>query len=1049
MFSKFFIDRPRFAMVIAIVLAITGIIAGVNMPVTQYPEVTPPQVRVFASYPGAGADTLSQTVGAPLEEIINGVDGMIYMRSSSTSDGDYMLTVTFEIGTNPDMALIRVQNRVQQATPLLPTEVTARGIHVISSFSDTLGFLGLISPNGRRDDLYLSDYAYNYIKDTLDRVPGMGDVRVFGAKQSIRVWLDPDRIASMGLSATEVAAAIRDQNRQASIGSVGANPGNEHNVLTYNLSTQGRLKTARDFEEIIVRTSPAGGVIKLKDIARVELGAEQYNFSAGFNGMPAAVMSLSQSSGSNALDVMGRAKEVIARLEKSLPEGTEFELGYDSTDYVKATIREIIITLCLTFSLVVLVCYVFLQDWKVTLVPVMAIPISLLATFIGLKVLNYTINILSLFGLVLVIGTVVDDAIIVVERMLFVKERDNLSAREATIKAMDEVTGPMTATTLVFLAIFVPVAFMGGITGQIYRQFAVTIAFAVVFSLIVALTLSPAMCAHLLGDVKPKTRGPLAAFNKVLDKTTRGYVSSSMWIAKRKIVTVLIFLAVVGASFFIYKISPTAFIPDEDQGALFMTIELPEGASMARTKAVASTLIPQVRAIPGVEFVMDIEGFSITGSSGENVGSLVISLAPWDERKTPETSLPAIVNKVRKIGASVIDAEVNVFTPPAIMGLGVTGGLDMRLQSTMVDNPTLLAKVLRDVLIQINTAPEVLYAFSSYKANTPNIYLDIDREKAQMLGVPVSTIFSTLQSYFGTVYINDINIGTQVNRVLLQSDASFRGNVRNISEIFVKSAYGNQVPLDALVTFEKRVGPSSVMRYDLYPSAPITIVMKPGYSTGQGIARVAKIAETMPQGFTYTWSGMTYQEQQASGKVTALIAIAMLFGFLFLVAQYESWVIPIPVICSLPVAILGALLGTRIMGLPVSVYSQLGILLLIGLAAKNAILIIEFASEQREIHGQSIMQAAANAVSERFRAVMMTALTCVCGLAPMLFATGAGAASRRAVGSSMFFGMSAATLLGIFIVPGLYVIFQTLREKTSEIFGRKTKGEPEIETEVR
>jgi hydrophobe/amphiphile efflux-1 (HAE1) family protein len=1043
MFSKFFIDRPRFAIVIALILGITGIIAAFNLPVTQYPEITPPQVRVFASYPGAGADVLAKTVGAPLEEVLNGVDGMIYMSSTSGNDGSYGLTITFEIGTNVDMALIKVQNRVQQATPLLPTEVTQRGLAVFASFSDTLGFLGLISPDGAKDNLFLSDYAYSNVKDTLSRVPGMGDVNVFGAKQSIRVWLDPDRIAAMGLSVTDVASAIRDQNRQASIGSIGANPGNEHTLLTYSLSTQGRLKTVKEFEEIIVRSSPKGGVIKLKDIARLELGSEQYNYSASFNGMPAAVIALSQASGSNALDVMGKAKVVIDRLAKSLPEGTEFELGYDSTEYVKATIIEIVTTLFLTFSLVVLVCYIFLQDWRVTLVPVMAIPVSLLATFTGLLVLGYTINILSLFGLVLVIGTVVDDAIIVVERMLFIKDRDNVDARTATITAMKEVTGPMTATTLVFLAIFVPVAFMGGITGQIYRQFAVTIAFAVVFSLVVALTLSPAMCAHLLEDVKPKTRGPLALFNKFLSRTTRTYVSSSMWIARRKWLTVLLLLLVIGASYTVYKISPTAFIPDEDQGAAFISIQLPEGASMARTKAVTSKLIPQVRAVPGVQFVMDVIGFSITGSAGENVASLIISLDPWDERNTPSTSLNSVVAQLRKITASITEAEINVFTPPAIMGLGVTGGLDMRLQSTLVDDPAELAKVLGKMLIELNQAPEFLYAFSGYTANTPQIYLDVDRDKAQMLGVPVSAIFATLQTYFGSVYVNDINLGTQVNRVMLQSDASFRRDVRSISEIYVKSMTGNQVPLDALVTVQKKVGPRSVSRYNLYPSAHITIIMKPGYSTGQGIAKVAEISKALPAGYEYSWSGMTHQEQDASGNVMALIGIATLFGFLFLVAQYESWTIPIPVMLSLPVAIFGAIAGTRVMGLPISVYSQLGILLLIGLAAKNAILIIEFAKEQREIHGLPILQAAAEAVSERFRAVMMTALTCICGLAPMLFATGAGAASRKAVGSSMFFGMGAATLLGIFIIPGLYVIFQSLREKIKGFISRKPQDQKE------
>lgn len=1031
MFAKFFIDHPRFAAVISIVMALAGVISIFNLPVEQYPNVTPPEVSVRATYTGANAETIAKTVAAPLEENVNGTDGMIYMSSTSSNNGSYDLTVTFEVGTDPDMALVKVQNRISQIESRLPTEVTATGITVEKSNSSTMGFISLTSPNGTYDETALTNYMDANIKPIIQRVPGMGTVTVYGSRYSIRVWLDSERMAALGLGVSDVSNAISTQNKQASIGTMGNAPAPNSQVLTYTLTAQGRLSTAKEFEEIVVRSS-GSAMVKLKDIARIELGAERYAFGTQYSRKPAAVTALSQSSGSNAMTVMRATKKTVAEIQKQLPEDMELTVGYDSTDFVKETIKEIVQTLFLTFFLVVLVCYLFLQDWRVTLVPVMAIPVSLLATFAGLKALNYTINILSLFGIVLVIGTVVDDAIVVVERVTYLMERDHCDAKTATLQAMKDITGPMVATTLVFLAIFVPVTFMAGITGQIFRQFAVTISISVMCSLVFALTMSPAICAHLLKERAKIKSGPFGFFNKALQFSTIWFVQKSAWIAVRKFIVVVVVGAACAGLFFTLKTSPTEFLPDEDQGAVFVSVQMPEGSPKQRTIDVIDPMVDEILALPGVESSIRIVGFNIMGGQGESVATVIVPLDPWGTRKTPDKELDAIVEKTREISSRYPGAEINVIKPPAINGLGTASGVDLKLESTVVDDPNELARVMGDFIGKLNQRPEVAYAFSTYTANTPHIHVNIDKDKAQMMNVPLGNIYDAMQMYFGAQYINDINIGTHVNRVMVQADSKYRSRLDQIDKIYVTSSAGIQIPLGTFITTEKVLIPRSISRYNLYPTAGITVVMNQGYSTGQGMNVIAELSKALPEGYNYEYSGMTYQEQQAGGGgIVAVLGISLLFAFLFLVAQYESFNVPISVIFSLPIAALGAILGCRAMGLSVSIYVQLGILILIGLAAKNAILIIEFARESREQRGLSIPAAASRAARERFRSVLMTAFTCVLGVLPMLFASGAGAGSRKAVGSTMFYGMTTATVIGIFFIPALYVLFESMREGVS------------------
>jgi hydrophobe/amphiphile efflux-1 (HAE1) family protein len=1037
-FVNFFIDHPIFASVLAIVIVVAGAVAIPFLPIAMFPEITPPQVVVTATYPGASAEVVEQTVATPIEQQVNGVEDMIYMSSRSGSDGTMTLTVTFKVGADLDIAAVNVQNRVSIAQAKLPADVTRQGLTIVKQSPDLVEIVALTSPDGSRDELFLANYATLQVVDVLARVPGVGQVTVFnGRDYGMRLWLNPDRLASLGLTAGDVADAVREQNLQAAAGQIGQPPSLPGQSFQYTVTTRGRLSVPAEFEDIILRTRSDGSLLRVRDVARVELGAQSYGSFGRVGGKPAALIGIFQLPGANALDVSKGVQAAVARLAPSFPSGITHERPYNTTEFVRVSIEEVVLTLFIAIALVVLVVYVFLQDWRATLIPTMTIPVSLVGTFAVISVFGFSINTLTLFGLVLAIGIVVDDAIVVVENTQRHLDEEGLDAREATRRATAEVVGPVIATALVLMAVFIPIAFLPGITGQLYRQFALTIAVSVALSALNALTLTPALCALLLRPAGAIRKRWLArTWNAAFLRLTNGYDRSVRRIVQRSVLAVVVLLLLSGAAYGLLRTVPTGFAPTEDQGYLLVNVQLPDAASVERTDAVVRQIEQILVETPGVETVVAIGGRSfITGVNGPNVASLFPRLTPWSKRKAPELQASAILGRLRARLSSIQEAIIVVFPPPPIRGISSGGGFQFELQSVAGGSLQELDETARKIMDAARQRPELAATFTGFRAGVPQLDAQVDRAKAKALGVPLSDVFSSLQIFLGSLYVNDFNAFGRVYRVQLQAEPSFRASPSDVARLYVRSQPGTNgqpaqmVPLSTLVSVKPITGPDTISHYNLYRTAEIAGDTAPGASSGQAIAAMQDVARTvMPPGMSYEWTGLAYQEIEAGSRAGFVFALSALFVFLVLAAQYESWLVPLAVLLAVPLGVLGALGALWLGGLANDVYAQIGLALLMGLASKNAILIVEFAKERRE-HGAPIQEAAREAARLRFRPILMTSFAFILGSLPLVFATGAGAASRNSMGTTVVGGMLAVTVIGVLLVPAFYVAVERLAER--------------------
>ncbi|MBE6446808.1 MAG: efflux RND transporter permease subunit [Alphaproteobacteria bacterium] len=1030
-FSSFFITRPRFAGVIALVMILAGIIAGFVLPISQYPDITPPQIVVSANYPGANASVLSDTVATPIENQINGVEGMLYMSSTSTDTGQYTLTITFDVGTDPDIAQVKVENRLDKAKPFLPEIVVQEGLNVIQQSANILAFIALTSPNATYSPLYLSNFAFTQIQNPFKRIAGMGDVNIYGPQHSIRIWLDVKKMNGLQLTSNQVIQAIESQNQVAGVGSLASSPAPQGTNQVLSLTTKGLLKDVEDFEQIVIRGNLNGGLIRLKDIARVELGADNYQLNASFDNQPSVVMALTQLPNSNSLQIMKDLKQQMAHLKKTFPKDMEFEIVYDSTTYVRASITAILMTLFLTFLLVMAVVYVFLQDIKATLIPMITIPVSLIATFVVIYVLGFDINILTLFAMILAIGLVVDDAIVVVERVQYLIKYDKLSALQASQQAMKDITSSVIATTLVLMAIFIPVGLMAGMTGKIYQQFAVTLSTAVFFSSVNALTLSPALCAIFLNQKEDRPFKWKLWFDKILNKGENTYVKVVAFLCYHIKTSLIITFGGIALLSWLFMRIPQEFIPQEDQGIILANIQLPSTASINQTQQLLYQMSEQSRKMSGVQSFIGISGNSMLSASGENIAMAAIVLTSWDERDKAGLSMEKILADLNQKFSSVPNAEINFFAMPSIPGVGNADGVSFQLNAINQNiTPEELEKTLNKVLSFINENKLFAFGFSPFTSDTPHVYLDINRTKLSAYQVSLADLFSVLQNNLGSRYINNITLDGQINKVIIQADFDARQDISDIEKLYVANATGKLIQIKNFLSEKIVLMPKIIYRFNQYPSAGITAQTARHISSGTAIKTLQNFENTLGKEFSFAWTGLTLQEVETAGLALILITLALIFSYLFLVALYESWWIAFAVILTNVFAILGALIGLELWGLSLSIYAQLGIVMLIGLASKNAILIVQFTTTYQR-SGMDTVQAAIKGSGERFRAVVMTALTFILGTFPMVVATGAGAASQRSIGITVFCGMIMATLVGILFVPVFFAFFDKISLKFS------------------